>query len=171
MLAQDCCAPLHQGTWARSAVDLAMARISALTLGLPSFLADTTHPDSLDALHGRRRLLHSSEVEVRRFQSMRLRVIDAAAGPYNDDDDNSDASGPDGKPSSRWVVAMVVEGLVDGEQREELRVNSFHKHGGRWAYYGTEGQLPDSSSFLQFYERNSRFFRVSGGERLDSWAE
>jgi SEC-C motif-containing protein len=43
---QECCAPLHSGELAPTAVALMRSRYAAYALGLSDYIMDTTHPDS-----------------------------------------------------------------------------------------------------------------------------
>lgn len=79
---KECCsAQHHQGAWAKTAVEVAMARFSARLLDLPEFLADSAHPESLGVVGGRRQTMSKASRLNRKYRQINMRRVDLCHGP------------------------------------------------------------------------------------------
>ena len=159
---QDCCLPFHEGSWAHTAVEVALARLSALILGNEDFLVASTHPESLGMIGSRRQLARSLHRQIRMYQmaspqrmdlchgegrgtpeSPLLRGITGLSRPAGD-------RGAEEAGNDSWIVAMALQ-YVDSAAGNGLRsfveIGRYLKHEGQWLFLGNENSLPNAQPF------------------------
>lgn len=149
---QACCAPIHQGAWAHTAIDLALARVSGRLLGLTNFLADSTHPESLDAIGGRSRLELQALKQSRLFEMRQIEVLDFTSGPVELQD--SGRSSVYTGSGDVWLVLMALEFTHGntGVRDRLLWAENYLKKDGRWLYLGQPNQYPTNGPFTRMAE-------------------
>jgi uncharacterized protein YchJ len=177
-LAQDCCKPQHEGAWARTAVELALARHSARLLHRPDFLVDTTHTESLEAIGGRTRQARKAKHVCAMYEQRGVALADVVHGPgdalpvsrmagvaglQREPSSSPGHGGSDGKrdgdggggASDSWLVSTALSFMTeDGQRRQDVTMERYVKLGGRWVYLCGEDAMPSVPPFDAFWERN-----------------
>ena len=92
-----------RGAWAPTALDLAKARVAARLSDDQGFLADSSHPESLAAIGGRRACMRSAAKEARWFQRAKLQVLEWCHG--------------EGVGEDTWVVACAMKSSEPGQEK------------------------------------------------------
>ncbi|GAX73994.1 hypothetical protein CEUSTIGMA_g1444.t1 [Chlamydomonas eustigma] len=150
---KECCSEIHKGAWAHTAVELGAARFSARILGLTDFLADTTHPESLDLIGSKRQLIRQLTKEIKKFQNYFVSPIELCHGEGNL---LPNKTLKDEALESSWLVVIAFQGLADWEgtnQRIYLLPERYLKLEGKWMYYGEESEIPVGGVFANFMEK------------------
>lgn len=115
---EECCAPLHRGEAATTALALMRSRFSAFALGLEQYLLDSwdpsTRPGTVDL---------DDEVEWRRLQ-----IVDTSLGGPSDD---------------AGVVEFRASFRENGRSGLLEERSRFARAGGRWVY--VDGEVRPSS--------------------------
>lgn len=178
---QECCQAVHLGAWAPTAMDLARARHSALMLGNDSFLASSTHPESLDLIGNERIFKANLARDMKWYQECKVRVIDLCHGPelvsdvesgslnaevYDNDGDKGDSS----EVPDSWLIIVALEFGIHPRPLAQpafgstpivdtrpplvyMNFNRYSKVDGKWMYMSNMSYIPSREPFGKFYER------------------
>lgn len=162
-------------------MDLARARHSALMLGMDSFLANTTHPESLDLIGNERIFKANLAREMKWYQECKVRVIDLCHGPELVSDTESGATsrvvyendgdkGDDSEVPDSWLVILAQEFGIHPRPLPAPELGSapvvdtrppfvymnfyrFMKLDGKWMFMNAMSHIPSREPFGLFFER------------------
>ncbi len=167
-LSQDCCEPYHRGEWARTAVEAALARLSARLMGLSEFTADSTHPENIAMIGGRRQLVRTAGKLSKHMQRRRMRPIGVCHGP------GSLLASSSVSAEDSWLVAHALEfdRDEDGEKGRMFELDRYVKHEGKWLCFCREYQVP-GGPFEEFFSRFDEAETAGGlgAEDGDGWMD
>ena len=138
-----CCKPLHEGQWAKTALELALARYSSRNLGIYGYLSSTTHPEALDLVGGTSQLEKKAERLGRRYKELQVKMLDACSGPMEEE----------GKEKA-WIVGMALEFDIEQGRDKSLMLERYVQVDGKWLYWGSEDDVPTGGSFSSFTSKH-----------------
>ncbi|GFR51639.1 hypothetical protein Agub_g14068 [Astrephomene gubernaculifera] len=139
---QECCASIVSGAWARTAPELARARFTAMVSGKVQMLADTTHPEALEAIGTKQSLLKKMDQHMRKRGVGELlpSLVDCVHGQHPDDPNN-------------WIVVMAISLGEPGMEDVYVLYELYRKDNGRWWYMNSPREIPILEQFAEFLER------------------
>ena len=160
---QDCCEAVVEGAWARTAPELARARWTALSLNKPQLLADSTHPEALDAIGTK----HNLRKKVEQLLQRRGAGSSAGAGAgFGSGGGGSAAASPLPLPvladcvhgqspddPNSWYVVLAVSYGPPGAEGVAVLTERYVRDGGRWWFVEEPREVPMLEQFVEFWDK------------------
>ncbi|GIL94073.1 hypothetical protein Vretimale_404 [Volvox reticuliferus] len=153
---EACCAPYHQGQASPSSAEaLLRSRYSAYVAKEPSFIADTTHPDSPEYTGSRASYISTVKQTMRRLDPMQLTII---------------SSEPGESAEESFITFRLKRRIKDPEAKgsaaemdELTECSRFIRTKGRWMYL--------DSKFIEDEEQQAQTAESKSGPTLEAPAK
>jgi hypothetical protein len=115
-------------------------------------LADTTHPESLDLIGGKRQLIRGLSKAIKHFKQYFVATLEFCHGEGNL---LPSKTLKDEVLEGSWLVVIAYTGLADweGNQTTYMLTERYLKHEGKWLYYGKENEIPAGGVFNKFMDK------------------